>query len=386
MSFKTINIKTLGISAAIVTLVYMFITQTSVWSVIGSGLAPIIYAIVIAYMLDYGVRLFENRLKLKRWLGVLLTLILFFTVIAIGGLIVIPRIVDAIASLINTVADIKLDFKWINQITFENEYLTELQSAFIDALKPFIQNVTNVTANVVKVIIGELQRFTSGIINFLVALIIAIYMLGEKKELLARVKRVIYAYFSEPIAHKIYDIAHLSNRIFMNFFVGKLLDSTIIGFLSFFIFKTFGFNYALLIAVIIGITNMIPYFGPFIGAVPAAIITLVATPTEPWNVLWMLLIIFIIQQLDGWVIGPMILSDSVGVSAFWIVIAVTAGGAAFGLVGMFLGVPACVLFKTLLEEDVEERLVKKGLNAFEKDNIKVVKEKHRVKNQIKKKN
>lgn len=386
MPFKKMNIKALAISAAVVTLVYMFITQTSVWSVIGSGLAPIIYAIVIAYMLDYGVRLFENRFKFKRWLGVLLTLILFFALIAIGGLIVIPRIIEAIASLINTVAEIKFDFEWINQITFENQYLTELQSTLIDALKPFIQNVTNITANVVKVIISELQRFTSGIINFLVALIIAIYMLGEKKELLARVKRIIYAYSSEPIAQKIYEIAHLSNRIFMNFFVGKLLDSTIIGFLSFFIFKTFGFDYALLIAVIIGITNMIPYFGPFIGAVPAAIITLVATPTEPLNVLWMLLIIFIIQQLDGWVIGPMILSDSVGVSAFWIVIAVTAGGAAFGLVGMFLGVPACVLFKTLLEVDVEERLAKKGLVDFEKDNIKVIKEKHKVKNQLKKKN
>lgn len=110
---------------------------------------------------------------------------------------------------------------------------------------------------------------------------------------------------------------------------------------------------------------MIPYFGPFIGAVPAAIITFVANPSQPVDVVWMLLIILIIQQLDGLVIGPFILGDSVGVNAFWIILAVTVGGATFGLLGMFLGVPLCVLIKTLIEEDVERKLVYKGYNDLE---------------------
>ena len=116
---------------------------------------------------------------------------------------------------------------------------------------------------------------------------------------------------------------------------------------------------------------MIPYFGPFIGAVPAAIITLIANPTDPVQMLYMLLLIFIIQQLDGLVIGPFILGDSAGVSAFWIIVAVTVGGAAFGIIGMFLGVPVCVLIKTLIEEDVQRRLEHKGYPSLESENLKI---------------
>lgn len=384
MPVKEIKLKWLIQAAIVITIVYMIVTQTKIWSVIGNGLAPIIYALVIAYMMDYSVRLFEVKFKIKRGLSILITLIVFAFIIALTGLIVIPRILDAVTSLIGSVSNLNIDFNWLNKMTFDNDYLVEFQSMLMDALKPFIQNVTNATGVIVLVIVKEMQKFTSGIINFLVALIIAIYMLGEKKELLARMKRVIFAFFTDEISKRIYYIAHLSNKIFMNFFVGKLLDSSIIGILSFVIFKVFGFEYAMLIAVIIGITNMIPYFGPFIGAVPAVIITFVATPSEPLNMLWMLLIIFVIQQLDGWVIGPFILSDSVGVSAFWIVIAVTVGGAAFGITGMFLGVPGCVLIKTLLEDEVETRLHSKGYKDFETEHIKVVKTKHQFRNQIKK--
>lgn len=121
---------------------------------------------------------------------------------------------------------------------------------------------------------------------------------------------------------------------------------------------------------------MIPYFGPFIGAVPAAVITLIANTSDPIQVLYMLLLILIIQQLDGLVIGPFILGDSVGVSAFWIIIAVSVGGATFGLIGMFLGVPTVVLVKTLLEEDVQRKLASKGYDGLEEKNIRNRKLRH----------
>jgi predicted PurR-regulated permease PerM len=120
---------------------------------------------------------------------------------------------------------------------------------------------------------------------------------------------------------------------------------------------------------------MIPYFGPFIGAVPAALITFIATPSLPVNVAWILLIILIIQQIDGWIIGPFVLGDSVGVSAFWIIVAVTIGGATFGVAGMFLGVPLAVLLKTLVEEEVDRRLNAKGYDDIDKKDMRIKKNK-----------
>ncbi len=381
---KALNLKWLTKASFIVAIVFVLVTRSNVWSVLMNGITPILYALVVAYMLDYVVKALENRFKLKRGVSIAITLILFAMTIALIGLIIVPKIVDATASLITTVSNIRIDMTVLDKLSFDNPYLTEIQQMLMDALNPFIQKVTNFTGTALLVIVGELQRVTTGVISFMVSLIIAIYMLAEKRDLLARIKRTVFAYFKDETAERIYYIGNLADDIFKNFFVGKLLDSFIIGVLSFVILKVAGFEYNMLIAVIIGITNMIPYFGPFIGAVPSAIITFVATPTEPWNVFWILIIILIIQQLDGWVIGPMILSDSVGVSAFWIVIAVTAGGAAFGLLGMFLGVPVCVLAKTLIEDDVEQKLDEKGYSSFERQNLKVIRPKVRRQLKLKK--
>ena len=335
----------------------------------------VVYSFVVAYTLDYIVRLFEKRLKLPRWLSIILTMVLFAMVLTLIGFLIVPRIVDAAASLIKTVGSMTVDFSNIKPIPFDNVYLNEIQQSFLDSLGPLLQNITDATGDAVLMVVGEIQRITSGIISFFVALIISIYMISEKKDLLARIKRIIYAYFSEERAQRIYYISNLANRIFKDYFVGKLLDSLIIGIIAMIGLSILGFEYALLISVIIAITNMIPYFGPIIGAIPAAIITFVAYPGAPVNVLWMLLFILALQQLDGWVIGPFILSDTIGVSAFWIVIAVTIGGATFGIAGMFLGVPVCVLLKTLLEQDVEKKLYRKGFEGFHSEDIKTRKRK-----------
>ena len=373
MTVKDVKLKWLIKMTLVVTLVYLFVNHTRLWHFVDGAISPVLYAFVIAYMLDYFVRFFEKNLKLPRSLSILLTLVLFVLFLVLIGFIVVPRIIEAVASLIKAISNVKFDFSSLGQINFDNIYLNEIQESLLDALKPFLQRITNATGNAFLLLIGELQRFTTGIISFLVALIIAIYMLAEKRDLLARIKRTVYAYLNDEQSNQLYYVFNMANRIFKNFFVGKLIDSLIIGVLAFIILSVLKFEYGLLIAIIIGITNMIPYFGPFIGAVPAAIITFVATPSDPINVFWMLLIILIIQQLDGWVIGPFILSDSVGVSAFWIVIAVTIGGATFGIAGMFLGVPVCVLIKTLLEEDVDKRLFEKGYDDFEQLHLKAPK-------------
>ena len=151
---------------------------------------------------------------------------------------------------------------------------------------------------------------------------------------------------------------------FGKFLVGKLLDSCIIGVLTFFILTVCKMPYTILISVIVGITNIIPFFGPFIGAIPSFIIILFVSPVKA---LWFLLIILIVQQIDGNIIGPKILGDSIGISAFWILFAILVAGKFLGIVGMIVGVPLFAVIYSLLKEVVEGRLKKKGLKTDTKD-------------------
>ena len=150
--------------------------------------------------------------------------------------------------------------------------------------------------------------------------------------------------------------------------VGKLIDSTIIGLLCYLFLYLFAVPFALIISIVIGITNMIPYFGPFIGAVPAILITLINSTEQT---ILVLVIIIILQQFDGLILGPIILGDRVGVSAFWIIVSVTVGGYLFGVLGMFLGVPVVVLVMTILEEEVQRRLNEKNMGRLEIERLKV---------------
>lgn len=350
-------------------IVFLFF-NTNTWALVSSGLAPVISAFVFAYVLDYIVRFFELKLRLPRSISILITVILFLFLLTMVGLIIIPRVLNAVSSLIKAISNFDFDFKMLSTLNFDNIYLNEIQQAIIDTVTPLVQKVTNATGTAILLLVGEVQKITTGLISLIISFSISIYMLGEKNDLLARIKRSVYAYLNDDKADRLVYTMRLANNIFKDFFLGKLLDSTIIGILSYLIFTIFSFEYAMLIALIVGITNMIPYFGPFIGAVPAAVITFIANPAMPINVVWILICILIIQQLDGLLIGPFILGDSVGVSAFWIILAVTIGGATFGVLGMFLGVPFCVLIKTLLEEDVEKRLISKGYEGLEASSLK----------------
>lgn len=365
MNLKEIKIGLLVKWVAVATIVFLLISQPSIWEIISAGISPVLSAFVFAYILDYNVRFFEKRLKIPRVLSIFITMIIVIIALTLLGVVIIPGVLNAVSSLIKAIGNVDFNLEYLKNFDFDNFYLNEIQQALIDTITPILQKLTNATGTGILMIVSEIQKITSGLISIIVAFVISIYMLGEKKDLVARLKRATYAYFTEEKAENIFYTFKLANKIFKAFFLGKLLDSTIIGILAYLVFRIFNFEYALLIALIVGITNMIPYFGPFIGAVPAAIITFVANPSQPVDVLWMLLIILIIQQLDGLVIGPFILGDSVGVNAFWIILAVTVGGATFGLLGMFLGVPLCVLTKTLIEEDVERKLAYKGYNDLE---------------------
>jgi predicted PurR-regulated permease PerM len=184
------------------------------------------------------------------------------------------------------------------------------------------------------------------------------YLLIDKERFLALSKKTTRALFSETRANRIIELANRGNNIFGKFLSGKILDSFIIGVLTFVVITIFKMPYTILISFIVGITNIIPFFGPFIGAIPSAIIILFVSPIKA---LWFLVIILIIQQIDGNIIGPKILGDSLGISAFWILFSLLVTGKLFGLLGMIIGVPLFVFIYSIIKEIVEGRLKKKGL-------------------------
>jgi predicted PurR-regulated permease PerM len=196
------------------------------------------------------------------------------------------------------------------------------------------------------------------VMNFLVGIIVAIYILGSKEEMAAQCKKVIYSVFSKKTGNTILDAFECINNVFGGFINGKIIDAFIIGIICAIFCCSVKMPYAVLISVVVGVTNLIPFFGPFIGAIPSALLVLV---DDPQMCIVFVIFIVILQQVDGNIIGPLILGDSTGLSALWIMFAILVGGNLFGLAGMILGVPvlACIyIFVTMV---IKGRLEQKGL-------------------------
>ena len=190
--------------------------------------------------------------------------------------------------------------------------------------------------------------------------IISIYMLSGKEKLIFQAKKLVFALFSKETALKITRFANLTNTIFSDFIIGKMIDSIIIAVLCFIGMLVIYPSYSLLIAVIVGVTNMIPFFGPFIGAIPSAIILLIS---RPYSALIFLVFILALQQLDGNVIGPKILGDSLGLAPMWVLLGIVIGNGLFGLPGMIIGVPTFAVIYTLCSEKIRNTLREKNITV-----------------------
>ena len=178
------------------------------------------------------------------------------------------------------------------------------------------------------------------------------------KSVFAHVRKIFCAFFSKARVDRLTQITRKSHQVFSGFIVGKILDSFIIFLICLFFMSLFRWPYAMLISVIVGVTNVIPYFGPFFGAIPSILILLIVDPVTAF---WFAIFLLLLQQLDGNVIGPKILGDSTGLSAFWVIFAITVFGSLLGVVGMFIGVPLFAVIYSLISEFVTSRLEQKGL-------------------------
>ncbi len=320
---------------------------------------PIIWALVIAYLINPVLRWFELKFKFGR--GISVAIIYIFLILIIAGIlmIIIPMSYNSSVQIINDIPTYSNEIeKWVDDRfkdvqTIERlakTYNLSLESIIPSDFEKRLNDLTNNAQNMLLSFGGAIFSFTSGLFKFIMGLILSIYLLLEKENIAGEAKRIVRAFWGEKKAVNFFELLHEIDSTFAKYLVGKTLDSIIIGMLCFVGLSILQVRYAVLFSLVVAVTNMIPYFGPFIGAIPLVVVTLFYSPIQA---LWVAIFILLLQQADGNFIGPLILGGQVGVSPILIIIAVIIGGGLFGVVGMLLCVPVVAVLKNVLTRYVD---------------------------------
>ena len=336
-------------------------------------LQPFIFGFVIAYLLN-PVYVFLQRRFLPwltdhtinppacRGMAILLTYLFAGGVLFLFFRLVIPQILVSIASIFANLQNYAASLQQVLDFLMELIAVDGLPQEVIDAVNLSVESaVTQAYDLAVSALPKALEyamNFTSGVFNLVIGIIISIYMFMGKERFLAQMRKVMYAFFSEEHARFLLDLARESNAIFSGFITGKIIDSLIIGILCFIGMWILKMPYVVLVSVIVGVTNVIPYFGPFIGAIPSIIIILTESPLQA---LIFAIFVLLLQQFDGNILGPMILGDTTGLSAFWVIFAILIFGKFLGFAGMFIGVPVFAVVYSVIKKFIAIKLQKKGL-------------------------
>ena len=366
-------------------------TVRGVIGMINEILAPIIYGAILAYLMSP----VYNRLY--GWMGALLKKkkkeqekgqeseqeterrrklvtsvsrtfatvgsLLFLAAVVIGLIsMIIPTVVESIMGIVNSIPSyVQKISSWIQTIFANNpEVETAVMNAYqhgVDRLLEWTRSTANWMPNL-ETALSSVYSGVMGIVNVtknsLIGVIVMIYLLLIKDTLIAQAKKIAYGLFPIGIANGLVEKCQLVHKMFGGFILGKLIDSLIIGILTFIIMSILKMPYTMLISVIIGVTNIIPFFGPFIGAIPSAVLLLLVSPKQ---CLIFLVLILLIQQFDGNILGPKILGNSTGLSSFWVLFSILFFG------GIIIGVPTFAVISQLVKETVEKRLKKKSLSV-----------------------
>ena len=355
-------------------LIYRFDGFGNAISTLTDILMPFIYGAVIAYLLKPVCNTIEAFLrrfipeKMKNLINALsVTFTILFGLLLIYALcmMIIPQLITSVTTLYYTAqANITKFMYWANHLEFieKNEQIMELLNSAYAALN------TNLDTWIKNTLLPSMQNILSGaalgvlnvvvvLKNLVIGIIVAVYMLASRKRFVQQGKMVLYSVVKPRWASLITEELKYADRMFGGFINGKILDSAIIGVLCYIGCLIFKFPSALLVSVIIGVTNVIPFFGPFIGAIPATLLILIQNPIKA---LWFVLFVLVLQQLDGNIIGPKILGNTTGLSSFWVLFAILLFGGLWGFAGMIVGVP---LFAVIY--DVIKKLVIHGLRRNE---------------------
>lgn len=365
-------------------------------STILSVMSPIIWGVVIAYLMnplmcfvekilknkvfkriDFSVDVtklsneekyqFKKKNKLVRSISVTITVVITIILLVIIVAMLFPELIKSISGLVEDFPTYirnlySQTIQWIDNNPSVNSLFGEqLEEKISNIQKQLLQLFSEFKPTLDKVmdVVGKgISGVVGGVKNFAIGFILSVYLLFSKEDFIAQIRKGTFAIFPTDFTKKLLSIGSKTNSIFSDFLVGKAVDSLIIGVICFITLTIMQMPYTVLISILVGITNMIPFFGPFIGAVPSAILVLL---TEPKRTIAFIIFIVVLQQIDGNIIGPKILGNKMGLSTFWIVFAILVFGGLFNVVGMFIGVPVFTIIYISVNSFVEDRLKAKNM-------------------------
>lgn len=350
-------------------------------------LQSVIIGLVVAYLINPIMTAIEKRIKkplsrtklkesrrrgIARGISAGCALGIFLLVIVVLLILIIPQLIESIQELVTSMED-KLNtlLEWVGKFTKDggalgtmlndlavtaSDYITEwLQDNILNT--EFIESITTGVYNILKVFF-----------NIIVGIIVAIYILMKKEMFVGQTKKLIYTIFKPRWGNHVIEVLRKSNSVFSGFFIGKIIDSVIIGFICFVVLYLMNMPYTVLVSTIVGITNIIPVFGPYIGAIPCFLLIFLVSPVKG---IQFLIFIVILQQFDGNILGPKILGDSTGLSAFWVIFAILLFGGLFGIIGMIVGVPVFAVIYYIVRRIANHFLAKAGLPVASKEYLRI---------------
>ena len=378
--YLTVSVYAL-IAVSIGIVIYKFLNSftgfDAIYTTVANILKPIIYGVVIAYLLSPVENFFEytllpkisrNKLgdKTKRYISIALAYVTLTVALVLMLYIAIPQLIESIDRIItslpvyfNYIYKLFTDFLKTNPGSFLARNF-DLSSIEFQGILAEVQSMLQSSYDAIK---STLALFVEFVFNLILGVAISIYLLCDREKYFAQIRKVFYAFFSKDKVDKFCHSCHDAKELFNNFMYSKLIGCLIVGVVCYIAVLIMGVNNALLISVIIGVTNFIPYFGPFIGTVPCVILIFFDSSTgtpNPTMAIIFIIFILILQQIDGNIIGPKIQGKSVGISSFWVLISVIVFGEFFGVVGMLISVPIFAVIISLFRVFVNRRIAEKN--------------------------
>lgn len=342
---------------------------TALGSILGI-ISPFITAFAMAFVLNLPMKFFEDKVfnfldkekssfvrGLKRPLSILATFITVIGLIVALILFVVPQLAASLSTLLDAAPGYMESFgKLLNQYLSSTEILQNIYDTLMNTWQELLKYFANFLTTSLTGILNTTVSITSGFINFILSLVLTIYMLSSKETLIYQLKKLLYAFLNNTIVDKILSIGRLTNTTFAKFITGQCIEAIILGFLCFLGMTIFKMPYSLLISVLIGVTALIPVFGAFIGTIPAVFLILIINPIQA---IWFVVFILCLQQFEGNIIYPRVVGNSVGLSAIWVMLAMLVGGSTLGLIGMLIGIPLFSVAYQLIKDYTNKRLNKK---------------------------
>lgn len=337
-------------------------------SVISNAAKPLIYGAVIAYLLypiciffeKFFAKLFKKMKnkkvanKLIRFLSITISFIVGISLVGVILYMVIPQVYESIVSIINSIPayieklSVLIDNKLSNN-TELNQTVHKMLSQYTNDIVSILEGWSGQIGLVVKSIGDGVLSVFVVTKNIFIGIIVAIYLLADRHKFKIILRRFIDLIFKRNAAKAVKDEIKYANDVILNFISGRILDSAIIGVLCYIIMLVLKLPYPLLISVLVGITNIIPFFGPFLGAIPSAVIILIVSPIQ---CIIFIVMIFILQQIDGNIIGPRVVGESIGLSSFWVLFSILIFSGLFGITGMLIGVPVFAIIYDIIKKSV----------------------------------